>query len=268
MSKVRFCPISSGSSGNSLYIGAGESHILIDAGLSGIRIQERLKALSVDTQKICAIFISHEHSDHIQGVGVLSRRFDIPIYASLKTWHTLDRYNMIGKIAPHNKKTFSHGESVSINGDLFLKPFQTSHDASDPSGFNIFAGDYKMSVSTDLGTVTDSVKENIYDSDILLIESNHDLDMLKNGSYPWMLKKRILGDFGHLSNVTCGTLLADIYSPRIKHVYLGHLSEENNLPLLALDTVKSILFANKIDPDKDFSLHLANRGIESFCVSL
>lgn len=265
---VRFCPLSSGSSGNSLYIGAGETHILIDAGLSGVRITEKLKALSVDTENISAIFISHEHSDHIQGAGVLSRRFDIPIYASHKTWQTLERHNMVGKVAPHNKKTFSHGESVSINADLLLKPFQTSHDASDPSGFNIFAGDYKMSISTDLGTVTDSVKESIYDSDVLLLESNHDLEMLKNGSYPWALKKRILGDHGHLSNVSCGTLLTDIFSHKIKHVFLGHLSEDNNRPLLALDTVKSILYANKIDPDKDFSLHLANRGIQSFCVSL
>lgn len=265
---VRFCPISSGSSGNSLYIGSGESHILIDAGLSGKRIQEKLKALSVDADEIRAIFITHEHSDHIQGAGVLSRRFDIPLYASENTWRTMLYNDMVGKIAPHNIKTFSHGQPVSIGGDLRLMPFKTSHDASEPSGFNIFAGEYKMSVSTDLGIATDSVLESIYDSDVLLVESNHDIEMLKNGPYPWPLKKRILSEHGHLSNVSCGKLLTDIFSHRIKHVFLGHLSEENNKPLLAYDTVKSILYANKINPEKDFTLHLADRNVTSFCVSL
>ncbi|MDR1689152.1 MAG: MBL fold metallo-hydrolase [Clostridiales bacterium] len=267
MSALRFCPIASGSSGNSTYIGTGDTHILIDAGISGKRAELLLEGLSVSAQSLNAIFITHEHADHILGAGVLSRRFDVPIYACENTWRKIDSRNLMGKIAPHNKKVFSYGQTVSVGDNLFLKPFQTPHDAAQPSGFNIFAEGRKISVATDMGIVTDTVREHIYGSDIMLLESNHDIEMLKNGPYPWQLKKRILGEYGHLSNAACGELITEIFSSKVKHIFLGHLSEENNEPALAFEAVSSILSANKIKPGCGFSLHLANRWERSYCVT-
>jgi len=254
-----FCPIASGSNGNCIYAGNGNTKVLFDAGLSGVRIQTGLRLIKVDPESIDAIFITHEHGDHIHGAGVLSRRFDVPLYATQKTWESMERESILGPIQPKNMKTICYDKKYAI-GDLIIKPFKISHDAAEPAGYSIFAGGYKISIATDLGYVTDSVKENLRDSDVLLLESNHDVEMLKKGSYPWPLKKRIMSDLGHLSNVSCGELITEIVSNRLKHVFLGHLSEENNRPYLAMDTVCGILEDNNIQPGADFNLSLADLG--------
>ena len=254
-----FCPIASGSNGNCVYAGSGDTHILFDAGMSGKRVQSSLRLINVDPEKINAIFITHEHRDHISGAGILSRRYNIPLYATKKTWAAMDRETVLGPVARHNKKTVYYDNAYTV-GEIVVKPFEISHDAAEPAGYSFFSGDYKVSIATDMGRATDNVKKQLYDSDVLLLESNHDLDMLKNGSYPWPLKKRILSDTGHLSNVGCGVLITEIMSKRLKYVYLGHLSDENNRPYIAMDTVTGILEANNIFPGKDLQLFLADRG--------
>lgn len=262
---VKFCPIASGSDGNSTYIGTEYTNILIDAGLSGKRIEEGLKQVKVMGEALDGIFVTHEHTDHIQGVGILSRRYDLPIYATEGTWAAME--NTLGKIARNNKKIIYSGEKMEIN-DLVINPFEISHDAAEPVGYSIMAGNVKMSVATDMGYVTEIVKENIADSDILLIEANHDVEMLKAGPYPYHLRQRILGDKGHLSNETAGGLLAELFTERIKHVFLGHLSHENNHPKLAYQTVDELLYQVKIRADKDFKMEVANRKAVSSCICL
>ncbi|HIT73003.1 MAG TPA: MBL fold metallo-hydrolase [Candidatus Fimicola cottocaccae] len=262
---VRFCPIASGSSGNCIYAGTESTNILFDAGLSGKRIKEGLDILNVDGTNIDALFITHEHSDHIKGAGIISRRFDIPIYATERTWEAME--NTIGNIGRRNKKFIYSGEPCVIN-DMCIMPFDIPHDAAEPVGYSIFAKDFKMTIATDLGHVTDTVKENIQGSDVLLLESNHDVDMLKCGSYPWALKQRILGDKGHISNETAGKLISEIMDGKLKHIYLGHLSDENNEPHLAYETVKSILNENDIKVGTYLKMDMASRYSNSCPVIL
>ncbi|OUQ56631.1 MBL fold metallo-hydrolase [Tyzzerella sp. An114] len=262
---VRFCPIASGSSGNCIYAGTESTNILFDAGLSGKRIKEGLDILNVDGTNIDALFITHEHSDHIKGAGIISRRFDIPIYATEGTWEAME--NTIGNIGRRNKKFIYSGEPCVIN-DMCIMPFDIPHDAAEPVGYSIFAKDFKMTIATDLGHVTDTVKENIQGSDVLLLESNHDVDMLKCGSYPWALKQRILGDKGHISNETAGKLISEIMDGKLKHIYLGHLSDENNEPHLAYETVKSILNENDIKVGTYLKMDMASRYSNSCPVIL
>ena len=254
--KAIFCPLASGSSGNSTFIASGGTRILIDAGASGKKIQEALASINVDGSTIDALFITHEHADHIKGAGILSRRFDIPIYATAGTWEAIE--DQLGTVARHNRHIIYGGENCVIN-DICIKPFAIPHDAAEPVGFSVFADNIKMTVATDIGHVTDDIKENIADSDILLLEANHDEEMLKNGPYTWSLKKRIMGDFGHLSNLVAGKLLSEIMSEKLKHVFLGHLSAENNTPHIAYDTGEAVLNSNKIQVGRDMKMDMALR---------
>lgn len=256
MIKAMFCPISSGSSGNCTYISTGGTRILIDAGISGKKIQEGLETLGVDGGSLDALFITHEHVDHIKGAGILSRRFDIPIFATQDTWEAME--GSLGTIARHNRKIIYSGENCVIN-DMCVKPFSIPHDAADPVGYSVFADNIKMTLATDLGHITEEIRENITGSDVLLLEANHDLEMLRNGPYTWALKKRIMGDFGHISNIAAGELLASVMNERLKHVFLGHLSAENNTPHLAYDTVEAILNNNNIYIGRDLKMDMALR---------
>ncbi len=264
---MKFCPIASGSNGNCIYIGTANTHILIDAGLSGRKIEAGLSSLAVKPEGLDAIFVTHEHSDHIQGVGVLSRRFDIPIYATPKTWRFFDRHGTIGKIVEKNRIILEPEQETEVK-DMKIMPFSVLHDGAEPVGYVIKHKSQKISVATDIGFVTDEVKQHISGSDLILIESNHDEEMLKNGPYPLALKQRVLGKMGHLSNAATGMLLSEVMCNRLKHVYLGHLSEENNRPLIALNTVSSILSSNKINVGKDLQLQIALRGVVSEPVNL
>jgi len=260
---IKFCPIASGSDGNSVYVGNGDTHILIDAGLSGKRIKEGLEnAVGIGCEELDGIFITHEHTDHIQGAGVISRRYGTPLYATKKTWECIERRGLIGKVDKSKKHIIYSGEDFALK-TIAVEPFDIPHDAAQPVGYCVYSEDKKITIATDIGCVTDNIREKMFGSDLILLESNHDLEMLKNGSYPAVLKKRIMSDRGHLSNRGAGELLADIICPKLKYVFLGHLSAENNMPLIAMDTVTAILGANQIKVGKDFNLYLAQRGAVS-----
>lgn len=253
---MKFCSLFSGSSGNCNYIGTNTTNILVDAGLSGIRIQNEIKKINVDPSNIDGIFVTHEHIDHIQGVGVLSRRFDIPVFASSDTWKAM--YTKIGKICEKNIKIIKSDTSVNIK-DLCITPFNISHDAVEPFGFNITDGIKKISLLTDTGCTNDYIRDKIFGFDLLLLESNHDVELLKVGSYPWQLKRRIMSEIGHLSNENAGYFLLDVLKKGGEYVFLGHLSKENNFPELAEKTVINILTENNIKINQDVILNMTFR---------
>lgn len=229
------CPLASGSKGNSLFVSCRNSAVLIDAGLSGVEVERRLKSINVDPQDLTAIIITHEHSDHVRGAGVLSRRFNTPVHMTEKTWQACKG---LGKIDHLN--FFECGTSFQLD-EILVRSFSISHDATDPIGFTMEHNNQKIGIATDLGIATSLVKEHLKDSDVLYIEANHDPEMLRDGSYPWFLKQRVKGRRGHLSNFETGTLVSELMSSRLKHVILAHLSEENNCPDIAAKEVAKSL---------------------------
>ncbi|NLK64637.1 MAG: MBL fold metallo-hydrolase [Tissierellia bacterium] len=256
--KLKFCSLYSGSSGNCQYIKTQNATIIVDAGLSGKRIQQEIVNIGEDPKKIDAIFITHEHIDHIQGAGVMSRRLNIPIYANEETWEAMS--SCIGDIKSHNIKIL---EECTQIGDLTIKPFDISHDASHPVGYNIFYENKKISLVTDTGCANGTILRSIMDSDILLVESNHDEDMVIIGPYPWPLKRRVLSEYGHMSNEAAGRLIAEVVKKGTEIVLLGHLSKENNFPELAYKTVESILLESSIDVNPGVCLDLTYRDRSS-----
>jgi len=226
------CVLASGSKGNAIFVSNGETAILVDAGLSGIEIERRLESKNLNPRMLDAIFVSHEHSDHIQGVGVLSRRFHLPVYITPKTMEAAA--NQLGRIK--NVRFFECGVSFMV-GSLTIHPFSISHDAVDPAGFTISHADRKIGIATDLGIGTAVVKEHLKLCDVLILEANHDPAMLAEGPYPWPIKQRIKGRTGHLSNEDAYKLLNEIGHRNLKHVILAHLSEINNTPQHALKAV-------------------------------
>lgn len=255
-----FCSLYSGSSGNSIFVSSDKAKILIDAGLPGKNIEKALTDIKQNPNEIDAIFITHEHSDHIKGVGVLSRRYDIPIYANEATWNAMK--DLIGNVKEHNIKVM-HESHVPLK-DMDIMSFPIPHDSARAQGYSVYDGKKKIAVATDLGHYSNAVRKSIEDADVLLFESNHDIEMLKFGPYPYNLKRRILSDIGHLSNEDCGKAIADmIDGKKRKRVILGHLSKTNNYPELAYQTVVNILTARCIDLVKDIGLTVARRDMPS-----
>ena len=229
---LAICILASGSRGNAVYISGGSTSILIDAGLSGIEIERRLNSKGLHPEDLDAILVSHEHTDHIQGVGVLSRRFNLPVYISSKTEKAA--VSQLGNIRVI--KNFKCGSTFMIK-DLSIHPFSISHDAEDPSGFTVNQNGTKIGLATDLGIATSMVKEHLKGCSLLILEANHDEDMLLNGPYPWPVKQRIKSRTGHLSNEASKNLLKEVQHDRLKYVILAHLSKTNNTPQKALSEV-------------------------------
>jgi len=234
---MKLCSISSGSSGNCIYIGTDSTHLLIDVGISGKRIEAGLNSFGHTAKKIDGILITHEHSDHISGLGVMARRYHIPIYSTRDTIHALKKSSSLGAIDSVLYRVIEPNEDFLIN-DIVIHPFETSHDAIHPVCYTFTAEGKKISVATDLGYYNEYIKEKLADSNILFIEANHDVKMLEVGSYPYYLKRRIKSDLGHLSNETTSKLICDLYHEAMSYVILGHLSNENNIPDIAYETVK------------------------------
>lgn len=211
----------------------GKTNILIDAGVSAKRLKEALLRRDIDPQSINGIFITHEHSDHISGVRVLAGAYNIPVFATEGTLKAMEENGTINGKFPLQVLSYEGAEV----GDMFIRPFATPHDSNESCGFRIeLPHSQTAAIATDIGKITDSIKENIIGCDLVLLESNHDVGMLQNGPYPYHLKRRILSDKGHLSNIACGEMAAELISKGTARLYLGHLSDENNFPDLAFQT--------------------------------
>ena len=240
---LQYSVLASGSTGNAIYVGTGKHHLLIDAGLSGKKIEEALNQIGIEIRDINGMFITHEHDDHVKGLGVLARKYRIPVYANSNTINSLPK--SVGTIEDSLLNRVETGSKVEF-GNLIVESFPISHDAKEPVGYVFQVDTYKLSLVTDLGYVSAKIKDKIRGSDALIFEANHDIEMLRVSSYPWSIKQRILSDVGHLSNEAAGEALAEIITPNTKQVFLAHLSKENNLPELAYLAVKNILEENGI----------------------
>lgn len=264
---MRICSLASSSSGNCIYVGDDETNILIDIGISKKRVEEGLKKIQVEASKVDAILITHEHSDHIKGLGVFARKYKVPIYTTKKTWKNVLLDKSLGVIDLNLFNEISPDESFFIKG-IEVHPFSTSHDAVDPVCYTFNKENQKISVATDLGCYDSYIKEKLKGSDILFLEANHDVRMLEVGSYPYFLKRRILSDVGHLSNETSGRLIRELIDGRLSHVILGHLSKENNVAELAYEAVKMELACMQSDIINNLTISVAEREENSELIVL
>lgn len=258
---MKLYSIASGSSGNSIYVGnkEGSRGILVDTGVSKKRIEEGLAAENISIENVEGIFITHEHSDHICGLGPMIRKYKIPVYA---TEGTIDYILNTGKCGKVETDLFQRiCPDVPINvGGMEVTPFSISHDAVNPVCYTMCDGEDKVAVATDMGEYTDYTLSHLQDCEALLLEANHDINMLQVGNYPYSLKMRILGKEGHLSNDACGRLLKRLVNYRLKHILLGHLSKENNYPELAYETVRYELEQEDgLSVERDLFLAVAGR---------
>lgn len=265
---MRLCSIASGSSGNCIYVGSDNTHLCVDAGISGKRIEEGLNSLGIKPDELNGILITHEHSDHVAGLGVLSRRYGIPMYGTRGTIEAIKDMKYLGKIPDGLFKVIEADKAFTVN-DLKVNPVRISHDAADPVAYRIGNGDKAVGVLSDLGKYTDYIVDSFFGVDALLLEANHDVNMLQVGKYPYQLKCRILSDKGHLSNETSGRLLSRLLHDKLKTVFLGHLSKENNLAELAYETVRLevLMSDNDYKPD-DFKIRVAARDMISELVAV
>ncbi|WP_068466843.1 MBL fold metallo-hydrolase [Candidatus Protochlamydia phocaeensis] len=239
-----FCPLASGSKGNCIYLGTAQTKVLIDAGISAKAIQARLAEINVDLTEIDAILITHEHTDHIQGLKILAYKMGIPLFANHETAKGIvDAFHDCPKF-----KIFSTGEPFEF-GDLEIHPFSIQHDTLDPVAFTIRTSDLKLGFCTDLGFATSLVQAHLRECDYLYVEANHQPSMVYASPRPMVYKQRVLSRSGHLSNEACGNLLAQVYHPKLKHVHLAHLSSECNSPETALTVIGNILKEHGIQLD-------------------
>lgn len=231
---MRVCLLASGSKGNAVYIESGDSRILIDAGLSAREIERRLAAIDVAAEDLNAVLVTHEHNDHTGAVGPLARRHRLPVYIHPRT-HAAARLGRIDSVCE-----FDTGESFTLR-DLQVTPFPLTHDAAETVGFILDTPSGRVGVATDLGLATRLVADNLRSCRVLVLESNHDEAMLRDGPYPWHLKQRIAGRHGHLSNKASAELLEGLLWDGTEAVFLAHLSETNNNPKLALASARAVL---------------------------
>lgn len=264
---MNLCSIASGSSGNCIYVGNSNTNILVDVGLSCKKIEKSLSSIDVDASKLDGILVTHEHSDHISGLGVIARRYQVPIYTTVETINAILKTKSIGKIPEGLLRPIEADKEFNIK-DITIEPFSMSHDAANPVCYNLYENGHKVSVATDLGKFDEYIISKLSNTEILLLEANHDVNMLEVGAYPYFLKQRILGDRGHLSNENSGKLICSLLSDRLKHIFLGHLSKENNYAELAYETVKIEIDKFCNNSIKDFTLEVANREEPSTFVSV
>lgn len=261
---LNFCSLYSGSSGNSLFVESQNTKILIDAGISSKKIENALTDINVNPSTLDGILITHEHTDHVQGLGTLSKKFDIPVFVNQETLDAMPKQK--DKISEKNIKTFKVTEKFAI-GDLNINPFSIPHDAANPCGFNIFKDDKKISIATDIGHMTNDILKNLEESLFIMLEANYDPEVLKCSAYPFTLKSRIAGPTGHLSNEIAGKTISHLLKSGLKNAMLGHLSKESNFPELAYKTVVEELLSNSFN-ENSLMLSVASRDNHSKLITI
>ena len=259
---ARFCPLASGSEGNSTYISFGSISILVDAGIPYKSICEGVTRSGGDISKISAVAITHSHTDHIYGLKTLLKKTGAPLYATRDTVEDLIRKNVL----PENTEFFDI-DALSVNiGDIEINRFKTSHDAEGSCGYKIISPNGSCAVCTDLGIVTGEVRQALSGCDIVLFEANHDIDMLRRGPYPAQLKIRILSDLGHLSNISSSAEIPFLLKNGTKQIILGHISRKNNTPDLALYSAISSAHTIGAKKDVDYLISAAKVGFSGVSV--
>ncbi len=261
---LNFCSLYSGSSGNSLFVETQNTKLLIDAGVSSRKIENALQDIDVDPSSLDGILVTHEHTDHVQGLGTFSKKFDLPVFVNQETLDSMSKQK--DKIADKNIKIFHVNENFEI-GDLKIHPFSIPHDAANPCGFNIFNNNKKISIATDIGHMTNNVLKHLEESLFIMLESNYDPEVLRCSPYPFSLKSRIAGPTGHLSNEMAGKTISYLLKSGLKNAMLGHLSKESNFPELAYRTVLDELIANNYE-ENSISLNIASRDEHSKLIKL
>ncbi|MBR1931408.1 MAG: MBL fold metallo-hydrolase [Lachnospiraceae bacterium] len=257
---MRMCSIASGSSGNCIYVGSEATHLLVDVGISGKRTEAGLNSLGITGADLDGILVTHEHADHISGLGVIARKYGVPIYATKGTIEAIQGCSNVGQIDASLFHEVHSDVKLGIK-DLVINPMKISHDAAEPVAYRISYGSQKIAICTDLGEFNDYTVECLKGMDALLLEANHDVKMLQVGPYPYHLKQRILGERGHLSNENSGRLLSRILHDKLQSVFLGHLSKENNLPELAYEAVRmEITMGDNPYRADDFRIQVAKRN--------
>ena len=257
---MEFCSIASGSSGNCTFVQTQETALLVDAGITCKRITDGLHSIDRDPSELDGILITHEHSDHIQALGVLSRKYHIPMYATPGTIEYLMHAKSLGKVDPELFHMITPDNRFEI-GDITIEPFRISHDAAEPAGYRMTDGKRSFAVATDMGCYDDYIIDHLKGLNAILLEANHDVNMLQVGPYPYPLKMRILGQRGHLSNETAGALLCEILGDDMNTIILGHLSKENNYEALCYATVTGeITMGDNPYKAEDFRISVADRS--------
>ncbi len=262
---MKFCSLLSSSSGNCTYLSSSKTGVLVDIGASCKTIVQGLAELGQHPEKVEAIFITHEHTDHTKGAGVFARKYGTPIYATCATWKQMEK--SIGEIPQNCVRVLDTNSFVSV-GDIVVQPFSIPHDAVDPVGYSFYIDNQKITTATDIGHVSAELEANLRGSNAVLLESNHDVAMLKGGPYPYPLKQRILSDYGHLSNENCAKLAVLLAQSGTKQFLLGHLSAENNRPDLAYQTVCSYFEQAGVHVGYDVQLCVAPKATTSEVFSL
>ncbi len=256
---MRVSVLASSSTGNATYIETPKHKVLVDAGFSGKKMAELMASIGRNIEDVDSLFITHEHSDHVAGVGVLARRYkNLTVYANEKTFANLPK--SVGNIPYAQLQIFKRGTTLSLD-DMDIESFAVSHDAAAPQFYQFHHDDRAFTILTDTGYVSDRLAGTIRDADAYIMEANHDLEMLREGPYPWSLKQRILSDYGHLSNEDGANALMDVIGPRTKRVYLGHRSAHNNTKPLAHLTVAQLLQQEGLGVGHDFDVLDTEREI-------
>ncbi|WP_397536669.1 MBL fold metallo-hydrolase [Rummeliibacillus pycnus] len=249
---MQFSVLASGSTGNSIYIESGEHSFIVDAGLTGKKMEQLFEKVNRDIKKLSGILVTHEHSDHIKGVGVLARKYNIPVFANEKTWQAMD--GLVGNIPVEQRFQFDM-ETIKTFGSLDIESFAVSHDAADPMFYSFHENGQKLVVITDTGYVSDRMKGIIKGADSFVFESNHDVGMLQMGRYPWSIKRRILSDLGHVSNEDAAVAMSEVVEQKPTRIYLSHLSKDNNMKDLARMSVSQTLQSCGIMPGEFVNLY-------------
>lgn len=259
---ITFCPLLSSSSGNATFISCGQTQILVDCGASGQTIENALSQIGYEPKNLGAILLTHSHNDHIYGAGILSRQYNIPIHVSIGTWDKINKSKTAKKffdgVLSRNIKVFHSSTSFELD-DFFVEPFSTPHDAPDSVGYRLTHDGVAVAVATDLGHISPLVAEKMTGASVVLLESNYDIDMLETGPYTEWNKRRIRGNYGHLSNDHAGAFAHHLLQSGTQRIYLGHLSDNNNTPEIAMQTVLELIRQNGITSIPPNTILLAER---------